>query len=399
MVARILIRYPYLIWLTGFLLPIMYLAYFLNINRIFHYLQRANLTILFLIAFTLIQLFSAFLSITYDFFTFERFIAILHNIVAFTFIFMGYAFMKDEKLRLHIKRYSYNVYCFTFLIILLATIISFYLKKEVILPSFFTLVGVESKFTEVKLNMLDWYVIGNFPRTQVMGIYPNSTGLLFIFLYLIVIILNFYEFSEWRKFMITTMLVIVCFITGSRAYLLLSVMFYLFLFIRNKSLLSVISFLVPFLIIATIIAVEYLSSLRSGSNDARAMIYEGSLNLMLDTNPFFGIGIKPRLPDVIGVPYPVGSHSAIWGYIIKCGLVGAIFMLIFIAIPVYKYMEMVILQLFSKKPFNKLNFFILSSSLIVIVALGMEDLDAFEILPLYFGMLLWIYDNRKALLV
>ena len=127
------------------------------------------------------------------------------------------------------------------------------------------------------------------------------------------------------------------------------------------------------------------------------MIYEGSFNFMMDVNPLFGLGIKPYLPEVIGVPFPLGSHSTIWGYVVKCGMVGAVFMLVLVGVPIFRYMEMLVLQLFSKNKFNEQKFFILSSVVIVIIALGMEDLDAFEILPLYFGMIVWIYDNRDNL--
>jgi O-antigen ligase len=240
-------------------------------------------------------------------------------------------------------------------------------------------------------------MISNFPRTQVLGVYPNSTGLLFILLYVIVVTLSFYEYSFKRKILITTLLVIVCFLTGSRTYWLLSIFFFVILFIRNKSILSLISLVTPFLIIAGLVIVEYLLTLRTGSNDARAVIYENSFKLMWETNPLLGIGIKPKMPELIHGPYPVGSHSTIWGYVIKCGLVGALFMFVLIAIPVYKFMEMMVLQLFYRTPFNRQTFFILSSTIIIIIALAMEDLDTFEILPLYFGIFLWIYDNRNNL--
>lgn len=397
MVSRILLKYPYLIWLLGFLMPVLYLAYLLNLNRLFQQFKKVNYTIFLFLCFTLVQLLSAMLAVNYDFFSIERLLAILHNIVAFTFIFLGYSYMKDEKLNSYIKKYSRGVYLFTFLIILFATIFSLYFKKELIFPSFFSIAGIYNKFTEVKLNALDWYMFSNFPRTQVLGIYPNSTGLLFIFLYVIVISLNYNEITMRKKMTMTVMLFLVCFLTGSRTYWLLSSSFFLLLFIRNKSRLSLISFFTPFILFAALIAVEYLLTLRPGSNDARTMIYEGSFNLMIETNPILGIGIKPRLPEVIGVPFPLGSHSTIWGYIIKCGIVGALFMLIFIGIPFFRYVEMMILQLFSKNKFNEQKFFILNSVVIVIIALGMEDLDAFEILPLYFGVILWIYDNRNAI--
>ena len=182
MVSRLLLRYPYLIWLLGFLMPVLYIAYLLNLNRLLQYLRKANITMLLLLCFTLVQVLSALLSISYSFFTPERFLGILHNIIAFTFLFLGYSFMQDKKLNLYIKRYSFRVYLFTFLIILAATFYSLYFNRELILPSVFSLAGIDSKFTEVKLNGLDWYMISNFPRTQVLGIYPNSTGLLFIFL-------------------------------------------------------------------------------------------------------------------------------------------------------------------------------------------------------------------------
>lgn len=397
MFTRLLLRYPHIFWLTGFLLPLMYLAYILNLKRIQAYFRNPSCTLLLFLTFTVVQLISAILSVFYFFFTLERFVAIVHNIFAFTFIFLGYVCMQDVPLRKFIKKYTYYVFIYSAFIIWVATFFSFLLKQEIILPSLFSLINLEHKFTLVKLNMLDWYIIDDFPRTQVLGIYPNSTGLLFIFLYVITIALNFKEFSGRKKVWITVILVTICFLTGSRAYLVLSIVFLMTFLIRSKGWLSVITLLVPVIALAGLVAIEYLSGLRTGSNDARTMIYEGSFDLMMQTNPYFGLGIKPRLPEVIGVPYPLGSHSAIWGYIVKSGLAGALFMLLFIGIPMFRYFEMLMLQLFTKRTFNPLSFFIFNATIIIIISLAMEDLDSFEILPFYFGVFLWVYDRRVDL--
>ncbi len=312
MIARFLIRYPYLIWLTGFLLPFMYLAYLLNLNRVFAYLKKANPTIALVVAFTLIQILSAILSITYDFFSFERLAAVAHNIFAFTFVFIGYAFMQDDQLNIYIKKYTSHVFVSVFLLIIIGTIYSLTFTKTLYIPSVFSLFGLESKFTAPQFNMLDWYLFSNFPRTQVLGIYPNSTGLLLILLYVVVISLNFHQFTGKKKFLFTLILLVGCFLTGSRTYLLLSGSFVLILIIKNKSYLSLLSFSVPVLIVTSLVVVEYLLSLRTGSNNARMMIYEGSFNFMMKTNPVFGLGVKPRLPEIIGLPYPLGSHSTLW---------------------------------------------------------------------------------------
>lgn len=398
MFTRLLLRYPHILWLTGFLLPLMYLAYILNLKRIQAYFRNPSRTLLLFLMFTVVQLISAVLSVFYFFFTLERFVAIIHNIFAFTFIFLGYVCMQDIPLRKFIKKYTYYVFIYSAFIIWIATFFSFLLKQEIILPSLFSLINLEHKFTLVKLNMLDWYIIDDFPRTQVLGIYPNSTGLLFIFLYVITIALNFKEFSNRKKIWLTVILVTICFLTGSRAYLVLSIVFLLTFLIRSKGWLSVITLLVPAIALAGLVAIEYLSGLRTGSNDARTMIYEGSFDLMMQTNPYFGLGIKPRLPEVIGVPYPLGSHSAIWGYVVKSGLAGALFMLLFIGIPMFRYFEMLMLQLFTKRTFNPLSFFIFNATIIIIISLAMEDLDSFEILPFYFGVFLWVYDRRVDLI-
>lgn len=397
MFTRLLLRYPHIFWLTGFLLPIMYLVYILNLKRVLAYFRNANSTLLLFLLFTVVQLISAILAINYFFFSLERFAAIIHNIFAFTFIFVGYICMQDASLRKHIKKYTYYVFIYASYIVWIATSFSFLFKQEIILPSLFSLINLESKFTLVKLNMLDWYMIDAFPRTQVLGIYPNSTGLLFIFLYVITISLNFKEFSVGKKVWLTMVLVSICFLTGSRAYWLLSMSFFLILLVRSKGYLSIIALLAPIIALSGFVAVEYLSGLRTGSNDARTMIYEGSFHLMMNTNPYFGLGVKPRLPEIIGVPYPLGSHSAIWGYIIKSGMAGALFMLIFIGIPIFRYLEMLMLQLFTRILFNNLRFFILNAIIIIIISLAMEDLDSFEILPFYFGIFLWVYDKREDL--
>lgn len=396
MITRFLLRYPYLIWLSGMLLPYMYLTYLLNLNRVLSYFRRANITIILLISFVFVQLLSASLSISYDFFSLERLIAIFHNIFAFTFILVGYAFMQDIQLNKYIKKYTSQVFVFVFLLILISTIYSLVFNEALEFPSFFSAIGFDNKFSAVKFNMLDWYLFSNFPRTQVLGIYPNSTGLLLIFLYSVVVSLNINGMSTRKMILFTIMLILACFLTGSRTYLLLSCAYLFLLGIKNKRNLTFISLCLPFLIVLIIVAIEFLLTLRIGSNNARIMIYQGSFNFMMETNPIFGIGIKPRLPDLIGLPYPLGSHSTLWGYIIKCGLVGFLFVLVFVTVPLYRYFRTIILQILTKVPFDKQDFFIQSSFLIVIIALSMEDLDAFETLPLYFGMILWIYDNRKT---
>lgn len=115
---------------------------------------------------------------------------------------------------------------------------------------------------------------------------------------------------------------------------------------------------------------------------------------MIDTSPWIGLGMKPKLEYVTHNVYPIGSHSTIIGYFVKCGLLGgSIFLLGYLTCFV-KYFKNLINAFFHKAKLNHERFVINSYFLIILMATFMEDLDVIETIPFFFGSALWFFTRN-----
>ena len=111
---------------------------------------------------------------------------------------------------------------------------------------------------------------------------------------------------------------------------------------------------------------------------------------MLKTNPFTGLGIKPRIPEIVE-QHPIGSHSTLLGYYVKCGVFYGTFVLIIYIKLFYEYLKKMFNYCFGLSLFNSKNFFFSNFFILIIIASLFEDFDAYELVPFLFGVVLWIY--------
>jgi hypothetical protein len=391
--SKILIKYPYFPWVLGFLLPFLYIVFFLHIKKIINHSKKKDNVFVFLIGFLVVQLISIAFSPLYSFFDFGRLAAILHNLLGYSFVFLGYIFLNDKTLFDFTKNNILKMFYALALIIFLGAMWSYYIGGTSYFTSLPNLLGINSKFFNVIFSIPSWHFIPDFPRTTVMSIYPNATGLIILMVH--TIYMNFH-FSKPRNFQIFTFLIfILCiFTTGSRSFLVLSVFLFMVYLINTKGKLWILVLITPILIIIAFPLVDYMISGRQGSNEMRSLIYYNSFKFMIETNPIFGLGLKPLIPEVAD-KYPVGSHSTPWGYIIKCGLVGGGVILFFYLKVILKYILYLFKLVFSDTKLNHEKFYHYSSFFVILIASFFEDLDAFEIMPFYFGIILWQFYRMK----
>ena len=139
--------------------------------------------------------------------------------------------------------------------------------------------------------------------------------------------------------------------------------------------------------------------MREGSNETRTFIYSESLKFMWSQNPIFGTGIKPIMKKELGIPYPLGSHSALVGAFVRFGLIGGIILLTFYILIIFSYIFYLINVLSNKKSLmNNKHFFLRSSTVLISLLFLTEDFDAIENIPFLtgacVGIILTDYKNK-----
>lgn len=380
-----LLKYSFIPYLSGLIFPYYLVLYLFSLIKI----RLRDPYFLFFLAFLCIQLLSLSISVFYSFFSVERGLASFHNIFVFTFLIAGYNAMSNKYISNQIRQnIHYFFYAITF-IILLSSIYSFLTEKGVAYGGVLSFIA-RNKYTVVRFNELYWNFFPNFPRTSVYAIYPNATGLIVISTFILT-----YTFKEKKslteKSLLCLLFIFGVLMTGSRLQLVLGIGILLTLLISNKSWLIFVATLLPVIAILSINIFLFLYTLREGSNNARSNIYLGSLSLMLEVNPIFGLGVKPYMPDYLGVPYPVGSHSSLLGYFVKNGLVGGLFVLsgyIYLFATFFHYLFKLLL---TKATLHKKKFLIAVGTLALLLSSLFEDFDAFEPIMYFFGIILYLY--------
>lgn len=391
--TKSIIKYPYLYWMLGLMLPALYFTLLLSINKILKNVTKKDNVLVFFVVVLFLQLISLSLTVFYPFFSIGRFGAILHNIFAFSFVFLGYIILFDTAIKEFLIKNISKLFYAVALLVFLGAMYTIVTKEGSQIKTIPNLLGISSKFFNATFSYPAWHFVPDFPRTRVLSIYPNGTGITLLLIHAIYMNFNYYTAKKIQ--IITFIIFILCvFTTGSRAFLVLSVFLFIVYFINSKSKLWLLTFLVPILLIAFIIVSNYLLSGRRGSNEMRMLIYSNSFQYMLDINPFFGLGMKPIIPELAD-KYPLGSHSTPWGYIIKCGLIGGgIILLTYVSI-IVKYLIYLFELTFTDKKLNPQRLYLFSSFVAVLIALIFEDLDAYELMPFYFGILVWQFYRMK----
>lgn len=393
MVKKLFIKSFPFVWLTGMLLPFLYILFLLNFKKVLSFFRNFNRYSAFFSVLLLLQFVSISLSVFYDFFSFPRLIGSLHNWVTFAFIPLGYSLLQDSAFRKYLMAKIHLPFIFLIFLISIGTTYSIIFQEQLIIPDIFSALNIGSPYTNVMFNRIDWFIFSYFPRTTVLSQYPNSTGLILMLLHSLLVISKWEKLTSFQKNISFVFLMGGCFMTGSRTFTLLSIILYLGSFLTNKNRIVIfLLFLLPVIFLSIGPAIEYLFSLRKGSNEMRTIIYNMSFDLMLETNFLLGLGIKPLLPENLG-SYPMGSHSTYLGFFIRFGLLGGSILLFGFLYSIFKCGKYLLKILFLKHPYNSGKFYTFFSFIIFNCALFLEDLDAHELVTLLFGMFVWFFGN------
>ena len=375
-----LLRNSVVFWLFGLLIPHLYLLFITSILKIKKTFIDSNLFV-YLLIFLLIQILSLCGSFFYPFFSWIRFAGAIHNIAVFLFIFSGINFVLTFGV-LETSQIAKVIFKWIVLLVTIFSILSLTFKIYFSYPGLLAFLDV-NKYTMVKMNGYAWYIFDNFPRASVYGIYPNSTGLLLTILYPI------QKFNKPKLGLLDFLFVFACFMTGSRIFLMISIIQVCFLFFKNKSRFLFILVFIPLILSALMPYLYDLYLLREGSNIQRMEIYSSSINLMLQTNPIIGVGIKPFIEDLtMGGHYPLGSHSTLIGYFFKNGLLGGIYILCGYLFIFARFIVYIIQFSFFSKIFERSRFLLEASFVLIVISSLLEDFDAYEPIMLYFGILI-----------
>lgn len=390
--TKFFLRFFPLSWLLGLIIPFIYSLLIFNLGHLQKLLTKKKDSIIaILVVLLLFQILSVIPSFFYKFFSFERLIAVIHNISAFSFIILGYAIMYDSTIKTYLSKIIYKLFFITCLWIFIGSMYSLITLESLEIVTIPKLIGIDSIFVRAKFNSMAWHFTNNFPRSRVLATYPNGTGLILMLFYFL---FSYYNFSKSTKFKLSSHLIfILCvFATGSRLYLVFSLCIAILSFIDNKKkLFYSLIFALPFFFIFAVPLIEDLFfKTRFQSNQQRLEIYFDSINLMLKTNPFTGLGIKPRIPEIVE-QHPIGSHSTLLGYYVKCGVFYGTFVLIIYIKLFYEYLKKMFNYCFGLSLFNKKNFYFSNFFIMIIIASLFEDFDAYELVPFLFGIVLWIY--------
>ncbi len=382
------IRSVFLSWLTGMLIPLLYLLFAFNVKKVLMTIKKPLGFYLFI--FVVLQATSVFLSPLYYFFTWERFFAIIHNIIAFLFLFLGYGIFSCQKYRDVLSGNIKSTFYTVSAIIVITSIYSLVTHQDLVFYGIPGLAGIETKFNMVSFNMMDWFII-DFPRTTVFSVYPNASGITVTLLYFLLIYFSFIKNKDAQILIPTICLCFAVLMTASRLYIVFSLVVLVLSFVKSREGLYRLLMLIPIGLFLLAIIIPFILELREGSNNARSMIYHESLKYMLHINPVFGLGMKPRLLTNLGLPYPVGSHSTVIGYFVKNGFIGGLFILTGYLIVFLKY-GLYLIQIIRKNiNFDRVTFFLQSVFVIILFMTFSEDLDAYEVMMFYLGMALYVY--------
>lgn len=379
-----LYRLLWLLWILGLHYIYLYYFFFMNLKQFASKNITADRTCFFLVSFFLFQLLSTFLSINSTYFSYERFAAILHNEIVYLFILIGYLSFESRSMNSVIRKSTPFVLVSFSMIIIISSIFSSYLHSGI---SFSNLLSeIVPGFPKTVLTKIGWYEGEAQVRNLSFTIFPNATALLLMILYAISCE-KLLERSVVYRIIISGLVIAAIVFTGSRIVSLLAILNLSLLFLMRPNSFKAI------LVVGFLCLIPFAGSLlqqlnevylaRSASNSARYFIQAFSLNLMYETSPIFGLGIKPRVDELFHGYFPVGSHSTYIGYYVKNGLLGGTLILFF-----FLSLFLKSLQVLVREKLNRHKFILNILFIEILIILFFEDIDAYELNALLFGFLI-----------
>ena len=243
-----------------------------------------------------------------------------------------------------------------------------------------------------KLATLNWaYGVKGYRFVSFME-YPNLV-VIFYFISLHFALYNIKEKNRLFKFIFLTLSILPVFFSDSRLGIVLCIINYLYVLpkLLEKEKFKKFILITIFFLLGIIILLfkwndmyHYLYNLiysRQDSTSMRTLIYETSINKVIDNSILIGCGIKTMMSG-----YPLGSHSTIIGTFYKTGVLGTIFM-------IWGFCSLLSSIIKRERHGSKIY---LLSFLCLLGMLAMEDLDGANWSCILFFMLISIFISRYS---
>lgn len=371
--------YPYF-WAAGLkyvffmLYPLLKLRHIAGSIKRFHTENSATSSVLWF--FLLYQITSTFISSFTSDISYIRLAAIFHNYLVFLFFIMALSVSSISKLKFG-----------NWIIIYLNISLCLY-----VLSIFYGELSWIGLFEKVAVVETGYLTSGSIPRLSIFSDYYNATAIILLGVLYLFIIQKDKSFSRIKVSYIFMLVMMLMLATGSRIGVVLCLAT-LPLFLTRSPFFLVLLYVTA--IIITLISAEvifnYADSLRESSSNTRKFIYDYSINLTNNHNPFTGLGFKPKYE---WMRYPVGSHSTFIGYYVKNGVIGLFLWLVIILMFYYRALYCFIHSCNRERYYAIVNIIFLSIYVIIFV---FEDLDAFELNAVFFGIVVGnIYKKRLS---
>lgn len=324
----------------------------------------------FMFAFGVVQIASVCISMFSDWFQGERLAPIIHNIIVYFIFVFSFAFMAMESID----------YQKVAKVLKLFIVVNFLICSLVYVASGGGEISYRGLVNSVSFSRVGYIFDDAGTRVSFLGFYVNSAAMLYCFMFFLFCALDSEE-SKLVYVLLYLFSLASVVMSGSRVVVVTMMLLPFIVFMRMALIRYIAILIVPLLLWGSF---EYgmfdvIYESRQGSSDTRTFIYESSLTLMFDNNYFTGLGIKPYLPII---DFPIGSHSTYVGYLVKNGMLGGAFLILFFIFLVKNFIfSMSVVSSFK-------NYYVWVLILLGCFIFAFEDLDAFEFNAFLFGLLL-----------
>ncbi len=360
----LLLVYPFF-WFGG-LVPFWGLLVFVLLLG-----DRTNAAGKIFLLFGLIQLLSTGVSVLGSWFQADRLAPMLHNVLVY-FIFV-FSFLTVCNYRVnHWAGIFKGAVFINFIFYILIYIYSGNVSE----------VSYSGVLHEVNFSRAGFIFEGGSVRISFMGFYVNTAAIISCLIFFLYFSLAFNSEKEkiWLFAAYTCSLIAVL-MSGSRVVIFVMLIFPILVVFKAIAFRYLGLILAPFVVFLFFYlgVFDTINGYREGSSDTRAVIYDVSLSLMQASNLITGLGIKPY---TAAVDFPLGSHSTYIGYFVKNGLIGLAFVLI--------YFFFILRELFKSISITSSSIPYIRWMLVLLVSVifAFEDLDAFELNAVLFGIML-----------
>lgn len=380
------LKLQFVIWALGLYMVGLYMVLALSLKNVVNYFRTRDNLFILIIVFFFLQLLSISLSPLNEYFSFSRFLAIFHNLVVFLFFICGYVSYKIESIKENLLSYS-KLWLYSILFLSIGVFVSFYIIETPIKYNglIAILTGVVNNHTIVEFNAIGYLLGLPFPRSQILGIFSNTTSILIVLFYIIFIIKNGNQTSKLKLFFIHCLVIVAIVTTGSRNATFLAIASLPFVIISNQGgLIKVtIAYLIALFLVIEFDILNLFLEARGGSNDLRFRLYRESINIFLRQNPFTGLGIKPK-SELFYNTIPIGSHSSLIGYFVKSGILAGMMYLVFQLFLIFDFIFYYVKGIMGKPiVFNDLRFKLMLNILFGLFLF--DDMDAYEPVAFFTG--------------